>query len=60
MDKSITQLYPLPSQERPLTNLYLTHNLRQQRAASGRAFVYANFVVSLDGRIAIPTPPKLG
>ncbi|MBK8986650.1 MAG: dihydrofolate reductase family protein [Chloroflexi bacterium] len=50
---SVIQLYPLPAAERPLTNLYLNHNLRQYRAA-GRPFVYANFVVSLDGRIAIP------
>lgn len=36
---------------RPLAGLYLEHDLR---AAAGRAvFCYANFVVSLDGRIAL-------
>ena len=56
----VTQLYPLPSAERPLTGLYLAHNLRQQPAASGRAFVYGNFVASLDGRVAGPHPTKDG
>ena len=59
MSKSVLQLYPLPSQERPLTNLYLSHNVRQYGLAD-RAFVYANFVVSLDGRIAIPHSTKPG
>jgi riboflavin biosynthesis pyrimidine reductase len=56
----VTQLYPQPSAERPLTGLYLAHNLRQYQAASGRAFVYSNFVVSLDGRIAVPHPTQKG
>ncbi len=60
MTKPVWQLYPLPNQERPLTNLYLSHNLRQYRVVSERAFVYANFVMSLDGRIAIPHPTKPG
>lgn len=33
---------------------YLAHDLRQYARSSGKAFVYANFVVSVDGRIAIP------
>lgn len=57
---SVIQLYPLPSAERPLTGLYLDHNLRQQTAASGRAFVYSNFVASLDGRVAVPHPTQDG
>ena len=56
MLNSVIQLYPLPVVERPLTNLYLAHNLRQHSQVNRPAFVYANFVVSLDGRIAIPHP----
>ncbi|MCB0154821.1 MAG: dihydrofolate reductase family protein [Anaerolineae bacterium] len=56
----LTQLYPLPTTERPLEGTYLSHGLRQQRASTDRAFVYANFVTSLDGRIAIPHPTKPG
>ena len=56
MLNTVIQLYPLPAAERPLTNLYLHHNLRRLNQSSGLPFVYANFVVSLDGRIAIPHP----
>jgi riboflavin biosynthesis pyrimidine reductase len=56
----ITQLYPLPSQERPLQGTYLAHQLRAYGQASGKAFVYANFITSLDGRIAIPHPSRPG
>ncbi len=52
MNDYVIPLYPEPGEKRPLTNLYLDHNIRQ----GGRTFVYANFVVSLDGRIAIPHP----
>lgn len=60
MGDSVIQLYPLPGQERPLKGLYLSHNLRQYHEASSQAFVYANFVTSLDGRIAIPHPGGRG
>jgi riboflavin biosynthesis pyrimidine reductase len=53
----LIQLYPLPTLEIPFEGAYLAHNLRRQHAPqSGRAFVYANFIVSIDGRIAIPHP----
>ncbi len=54
MLNTVIQLYPLPAAERPLTNLYLGHALRRQNQSTGQPFVYANFVVSLDGRIAVP------
>ena len=57
---NITQLYPLPAQERPLKGTYLAHQLRQYNQASGQTFVYGNFVTSLDGRIAIPHPTRPG
>jgi riboflavin biosynthesis pyrimidine reductase len=57
---TIVQLYPLPTGERPLKGTYLAHELRQYSEASGQAFVYGNFVTSLDGRIAIPHPTRPG
>ena len=56
----IIQLYPLPIQERPFEGSYLTHDLKKYSQANGKAFVYANFVTSLDGRIAIPNPETSG
>ncbi len=50
----VTQLYPLPPQELPLQGLYLGHDVRQKAVQRGRPWVYANFVASLDGRIAVP------
>jgi riboflavin biosynthesis pyrimidine reductase len=60
MDDSILQLYPQPATERKLEGLYLSHNLRQHYQTSGHAFVYANFITSVDGRIAIPHPTRDG
>lgn len=54
--EELIQLYPLPSRTLPLTGAYLAHDLRQMSAASGGAYVYANFVTSLDGRIAAVDP----
>ena len=52
----LIRLFPLPPQEIPLEGAYLAHDVRQYAQQSGRPFVYANFVVSIDGRIAIPHP----
>jgi riboflavin biosynthesis pyrimidine reductase len=61
MEQPIVQLYPLPSQERPLKGLYLAHNLREHGPRTeGRPTIYSNFVTSLDGRIAIPHPSRPG
>jgi riboflavin biosynthesis pyrimidine reductase len=60
MDDSVLQLYPAPVAERPLTGLFLSHDLRQYGEASGGCFVYSNFVTSIDGRIAIPHPSRPG
>ncbi len=56
----ITRLYPLPAMEIPLEGAYLAHHLRHQAETTGRPFVYANFVASLDGRIAIPRQGEPG
>jgi riboflavin biosynthesis pyrimidine reductase len=50
----IVQLYPLPAGELSLHGAYLAHDLRAVPERAGRPFIYANFVTSLDGRIAIP------
>ena len=60
MTQTVIPLYPEAGEKRPLTNLYLDHNIRQESQTAGRAFVYANFVISLDGRIAIPHPTRSG
>jgi riboflavin biosynthesis pyrimidine reductase len=49
----VRQLYPVTG-EHPLEGLYLNHDLRAEGERLGRAFVYTNYVTSLDGRIAIP------
>jgi riboflavin biosynthesis pyrimidine reductase len=60
MNDFVIPLYPEPGKKRPLTNLYLDHNIRLESQAAGQPFVYANFVVSLDGRIAVPHPSGQG
>lgn len=61
MDTSmIWQLFPPPAREVELKGLYLGHDLRQQAADLNRAFVYTNYVTSLDGRIAVPRPGGKG
>lgn len=52
MSSRVLQLYPLPSGERQLRGLYLDHRLHELGAVAA-PFVYANFVSSLDGRIAL-------
>ncbi len=56
----ILRLYPSPAAEIPLAGAYLAHDLRQQGGKKGNPLVYANFVASLDGRIAIPAPGGKG
>lgn len=57
---NLTQLLPQPSRELPLRGAYLAHELDNQPRRAGLPFVYSNFVVSLDGRIAIPHPSGRG
>jgi riboflavin biosynthesis pyrimidine reductase len=47
-------LYPEPAQT-PLQGLYLSHDLRRCRRLD-QAYVYSNFITSLDGRIAVVDP----
>jgi riboflavin biosynthesis pyrimidine reductase len=48
----IVELYPSTGTHRPLDGTYLAHDLRALGTADA-PFVYANFVSSLDGRIAV-------
>jgi riboflavin biosynthesis pyrimidine reductase len=59
MDK-LVQLYPPPAQEIPLEGAFLAHDVRQYAEQSGKAFVFSNFIVSIDGRIAVPHPSGEG
>ena len=52
MSKQLLRLFPTPSETVPLRGLYLKENLHL-RGVPGRPFVYANFLSSLDGRIAL-------
>ncbi len=54
MNDKILQLYPAPCREVSLRGLYLGHDLRAHAEGRDRVFVCANFVSSLDGRIAVP------
>lgn len=58
--ENILQLYPLPTVERPLQGTYLAHDLRGRAGTNQGPYIYANFVSSLDGRIAIERPRGKG
>ncbi len=60
MNQGIIQLYPLPSEERALEGTYLAHDLRQYAHKTQQPYIYANFVSSIDGRIAIKRPRGKG
>lgn len=57
MSEPLLRLYPLPSEETALEGLYLEAPLEPAGADPARAFLYTNYVVSLDGRIAVPAGP---
>lgn len=67
MHGELLQLYPPPHASLPLARLYLQHPLHRI-ADESAPLVYANFVTSLDGRIALPragqashgVPPAIG
>ena len=48
----LLQLFPPPVRERPLSGLYLEESLSEPTFEGAVPFLYANFVTSLDGRIA--------
>jgi riboflavin biosynthesis pyrimidine reductase len=49
---AVTRLYPPPATDCPLEGLYFRQELRPGEA-TGKPFVYSNFISSLDGRIAL-------
>ena len=49
----VLQLFPLPVRKRPLSGLYLEESLPAPESEGVAPFLYANFVTSLDGRIAV-------
>jgi len=52
MPQSLISLYPHPGGKTALTGLYLAHQVHKQGSPAS-PLVYANFLVSLDGRIAL-------
>ncbi|MGR9115272.1 MAG: RibD family protein [Gammaproteobacteria bacterium] len=52
MTKKLMRLYPGPFEEVSIKGLYLAHKVHELGKA-GSPFVYANFLSSLDGRIAL-------
>jgi riboflavin biosynthesis pyrimidine reductase len=52
MSNTVLRLYPNPSLETHIKDLYLSHNLHKAGTKES-PFVYANFLSSLDGRIAV-------
>lgn len=51
--QTINQIYPVAKTVQ-LKGLYLSHDIRTLAAAQDAPYIYANFVSSLDGRIAVP------
>jgi riboflavin biosynthesis pyrimidine reductase len=56
MSVSIQELYPRPGLARPLQGTYLEQRVHEL-GSPAEPFVYANFVSSLDGRIAVAEAP---
>jgi len=52
MTKHLTRLFPIPCEPVTIKNLYLMHQIHKL-GSSQSPFVYANFLSSLDGRIAL-------
>jgi len=52
MQKNLLRLYPQSDEKCVITGLYLAHQVHKLGSA-GSPFVYANFLSSLDGRIAL-------
>ena len=57
--ETVRQLFPV-AREVPLQGLYLSHDLRRTAQTSDEPYIYANFIASVDGRIAIPDPRGKG
>ncbi|MFP5516505.1 MAG: RibD family protein [Alphaproteobacteria bacterium] len=55
MTARMLRLFPGPPEEIALDGAYLAHRLHE-RGRAGSPFVYASFVASLDGRIALREP----
>ncbi len=52
MTKNLIRLFPVPSESASIQGLYLGHHIHQLGTPKA-PFVYANFLSSLDGRIAL-------
>jgi len=52
MQKTLLRLYPQPGEKKAIKGLYLAHQIHKLGTTES-PFVYANFLSSLDGRIAL-------
>jgi riboflavin biosynthesis pyrimidine reductase len=57
MQKNLLRLYPQPCEEASIEGLYLAHQIHKL-GTTDLPFVYANFLSSLDGRIALEDSVK--
>lgn len=57
MPDDILELYPASGTQHTLEGLYLSQEIRRQSGHDG-VFIYANFITSIDGRIALPVTGK--
>lgn len=57
MSRDIQQLFPPDPEPRDLQGLYLAQNIQACRGHQG-VFIFANFITSIDGRIAVPVAGK--
>ncbi|MGD8622464.1 MAG: dihydrofolate reductase family protein [Anaerolineales bacterium] len=60
MGQKVISLYPPTGETIEHKGLYLRQELRSVTKSRPAAFVYANFIVSIDGRIAVPDPKGQG
>ena len=54
MGSNVIELFPSTGREVQHRGLYLDQDLRTELASTEEVFVYANFITSIDGRIAAP------
>ncbi len=60
MSSDVVKLYPPGGGSLKHNDLYLSQDLRSRVGSSDSSFVYANFIASLDGRIAVPESDREG
>lgn len=60
MKQTILECFPDPGTEHDLRGLYLSHMLGELARSRHAPYIYANFIASVDGRIALKRPTGKG